>query len=71
MNALRFSYLCVSTHNLSGLLVESLAVPVWVESLQFTSQPVVLSQKQRVNGRQSDVLIHTDVTWQAEMYSLV
>lgn len=61
-NALRFSYLCVSTHDLAGLLVEGLTVPLWVYSLQPTSQAVMLTHKQRVNRCQSDVLIHALVT---------
>lgn len=59
---LRFSYLCVSTHDLAGLLVEGLAVPVWVYSIQCTSQTVMLTHKQRVNRRQGDVLVHADIT---------
>lgn len=63
-NAAGLDYLRVSTHDLAGLLVESLTVPLWVQPLQLTSQAVVLTQKQRVDGRQSDVLVHADVTWQ-------
>lgn len=61
-NATRLGYLCVSAHDLAGLLVERLTVPIWVQSLQLTSQPVVLTHKQRVNGRQGDVFVHADVT---------
>lgn len=42
-------YLCVSAHDLAGLLVEGLAVPLGVESLQLASQAIVLAQKQGVN----------------------
>lgn len=55
-------YLGVGTHDLAGLLVESLTVPLGVEPPQFTSQAVVFTQKERVDGSQGDVLIHTDIT---------
>lgn len=42
-------YLCVGAHDLAGLLVECLTVPVWVQSLQGSGQAVVLAHKQRVN----------------------
>lgn len=58
------TYLCVGPHDLASFLVEGLTVPLGVQPLQLTSQTVVLTQKQRVNCRQGDVLIHTDVTWE-------
>lgn len=57
-----FSYLCVSTHDLAGLLVEGLAVPLPVDSFELASQAVVFAHEQRVDGGQGDVLVHTDVT---------
>lgn len=56
-------YLCVSAHDLAGLLVEGLTVPLGVESLQLTSQTIVLAQKQGVKRGQGDVLVHADVAW--------
>lgn len=41
-------YLCVSAHDLAGLLVEGLTVPLGVESLQLAGQTIVLAQKQGV-----------------------
>lgn len=63
-------YLRVGTHDLARFLVESLAVPLGVESLQITSQTIVLAQKQRVKRCQGDVFVHTDVTWQEETLTL-
>lgn len=60
--ALRFTHLRVSAHDLAGLLVQSLTVPLWINSLQLTSQAVVLTHKQCVYGSQSDVLVHTHIT---------
>ena len=67
---LRFCYLCVSPHDFAGLLVERLAVPLRVYSLQLPSQAVVLTHEQSVNRCESDVLVHADVTLQTEMYPL-
>lgn len=63
----RFTYLCVSTHDLTGLLVNRFTVPIPVESLQLTSQAVMLTQEQCMNGGQGDVLIHTAITLKTEM----
>lgn len=63
-------YLRVGTHDLASFLVESLAVPLGVDSLQTTSQTIVLAQKQRVKRCQGDVFVHTDVTWQEETLTL-
>lgn len=63
-------YLCVGAHDLAGLLVEGLAVPLGVESLQRPSQTVVLAQKQGVKRGQGDILIHTDVAWQEGICTL-
>lgn len=57
-------YLRVSAHDLAGLLVEGLAVPLGVQFLQLASQTIVLAQKQGVKRRQGNIFIHTDVTWQ-------
>lgn len=63
-------YLRVGTHDLASFLVERLAVPLGVESLQIASQTIVLAQKQRVKRRQGDVFVHTDVAWREETLSL-
>lgn len=56
------SNLKVCTHNLPCLLVESLSVPVRVEVGQSSHQPVVLTQQQRVEGGQSNVLVDSIIT---------
>lgn len=63
-------YLCVSAHDLAGFLVDGLAVPVGVQSLQLTSQTIVLAHKQRVKGCQGNVFVHADVTWQEATFTL-
>lgn len=63
-------YLCVSAHDLAGLLVEGLTVPLGVEFLQLASETIVLTQKQGVNCRQGDILIHADVAWQEGICTL-
>lgn len=61
-------YLGVGAHDLASLLIECLTVPMWVETKQGTGQTVVLTQEHCVNGCQSYVLIHTNITWQTETY---
>lgn len=63
-------YLCVSAHDLAGLLVEGLAVPLGVQFPQLASQTIVLAQKQGVKRRQGNIFIHTDVTWQEGTHAL-
>lgn len=62
MLTLRCLYLRVSSHDLAGLLVDGLTVPLGVHALQHTGQAVVLAYKQRVDGSQGGVFIHTHVT---------
>lgn len=57
-----FIYLCVRAHDLARFLVECLTVPLWIQPLQCTGQAVVLTHKQCVHGRQSDVLVHAHIT---------
>ena len=59
-------YLCVSTHDLAGLLVDGLAVPVRVHTSQCASQAVMFPHEQCVNACKSNVLVHTDVTFKRE-----
>lgn len=56
------AYLRVSTHDLASLLVERIAVPLWVQSAQQTGQAVMFTQKQRVDRGQGDVLVHANIT---------
>lgn len=63
-------YLCVSAHDLAGLLVEGLTVPLGVKFLQLASQTIVLAQKQGVKRCQGNIFIHTDVTWQEGTHTL-
>ena len=59
-------HLKVSSHDLAGLLVESLSVPVRVEFCQDTHQTVVLTHQQCVQSGQSDVLIDSFIAWETK-----
>lgn len=55
-------YLMNGSHDLAGLLVESVRAPVGVEHVQLFDQPVVLSQKERVQRDHSQMLVGSRIT---------
>lgn len=50
------------SHDLAGLLIKGVRAPVRVEQVQLFDQPVVLSQKQRVQRDHSQMLIRSRIT---------
>lgn len=50
------------SYDLAGLLIKGVRAPVRVEQVQLFNQPVVLSQKQRVQRDHSQMLISSGIT---------
>ena len=60
-------YLVNGSHDLAGLLIENFRAPVRIKHVQFFDQPVVLSQKERVQGDHPQMLIGSRITCETSM----
>lgn len=56
-------YLHEGSQDFPDFLVELLSIPLRVESLQFSGQPVVLTEKESVGSGQQDMLRGSGISW--------